>query len=123
MDMTVYVVQNTHFKDKRDGRVKPKFDFGPATQFGPIEFLLELDASPFDLPPVQKALHAKLRNFTKRDYLLCVGSPVLIGLAVAIAAEYNNGNVGMLQWSGEKRQYFPARAFDVFDAGPGDRSI
>jgi hypothetical protein len=52
-----------------------------------------------------------------------VGSPVLIGLAVAVAAEYNNGNVGMLQWSGEKRSYFPARAFDVFNAGPGDRSI
>lgn len=121
--MTVYVVQNTHYKDKRDGKVKPKFDFAPAAQFGDIQFLLEPDASPFDLAPVQKALHKKLMHFSNQDYILCVGSPVLIGLAVAIAADYAQGNVGMLQWSGEKQRYFPARAFDVFnEGGAADRA-
>lgn len=120
---TVYIVQNTHFKDRRDGKVKPKFDFTPATQFGKLEYLLPPEASPFDLPPAQKRLHEVLQHYTKKDYILCVGSPVFIGLAVAIASEYGCGHVAMLQWSGERQQYFPARAFDVFNAGPGDRSI
>lgn len=119
--MTIYVVQNTHYKDHNDGVWKPKFDFTPALQFGELAFLLDHKASPYDLPPVQRVLHEKLMHFSNKDYLLCVGSPVLIGLAVAIAADYNHGHVAMLQWKGNG--YFPARALDVFNAGPGDRSI
>ena len=104
-------------KDKFTNVVKPKFDFRPAMQFGELEYLLPADASPFDLPPVQKVLHKKLMHFSKQDYILCVGSPILIGLAVAIAADYNYGHVAMLQWSGAARGYFAARAFDLFNEG------
>jgi hypothetical protein len=119
MDMTVFIVQNTHHKF--GGEWKPKFDFTPAEQFGELDIMLDHSASAFDLPPVQKLLHQKLMHFSNKDYILCVGSPVLIGLAVAIAADYNRGHVAMLQWNG--RGYFPARALDVFNEGPGDRSI
>lgn len=111
----VFLVQNTRWVDPKDGRLKPKFDFTPATQFGRIVELLEPTASPFDLPPVVKRLHVGLSDYTTQDYLLLVGSPVLIGLAVAIAADVTDGHVAMLQWSGAQRCYFPARAFQLFN--------
>jgi hypothetical protein len=111
--MTVFLVQNTKWIDQKDGRLKSKFDFTAATQFGELHELLAPSASPFDLPPVVHALQIGLANFSNQDYLLLVGSPVIIGCAVAIAASYNDGQVGMLQWSGAKRQYIPARAFGL----------
>lgn len=110
----VFLVQNTKWVDPKDGQLKNKFDFTAALQFGSIRELLEPTASPFDLPPVIRKLQAGLRDYTPQDYLLLVGSPVLIGLAVAIAADYSSGHVAMLQWSGAKRQYIPARAFEIF---------
>jgi hypothetical protein len=111
----VFIVQDTKWVDPKDGQLKSKFDFTAATQFGELVHLLEPSASPFDLPPVMHRLHERLADFTTRDYLLLIGSPVLIGLAVAIAADKADGDVAMLQWSGSKRQYIPARAFNVFD--------
>lgn len=110
----VFLVQNTKWIDPKDGQLKSKFDFTAAEQFGPIVELLEPTASPFDLPPVIRRLHDVLCGYTPQDYLLLVGSPVLIGLAVAVAADYADGHVAMLQWSGAKRQYIPARAFQLF---------
>lgn len=111
--MTVYLVQDTKWVDK-DGKLRSKFDFSAAEQFGSIVELLPASASPFDLPPVIEALHNGLRAFNDLDYLLLVGSPVIIGCAVAIAADLNNGNVAMLQWHGIKRQYFPVPALGLF---------
>lgn len=117
--MTVYVVQNTMRYERSTGKLVEKFDLSPAAQYGELHFLLPHDASPFDLPPVIDALHEKLVDYTPHgDYLLLIGSPVLIGLAVAIAAEYTDGDVRMLQWSGAGLCYFPAPAFDIFRSGP-----
>jgi hypothetical protein len=116
--MTVYVVQDTLRKDRVSGKLVEKFDLSAAEQFGELVFLLPHDASPFDLKPVINALHALLKDYTPQDYILCIGSPVLIGLAVAIAADYASGHVSMLQWSGANQCYFPARAFDVWRDGP-----
>lgn len=112
--MTVYVVQDQKQVDK-DGQLRSKFDFEPARQFGEIEFVLKPSASPFDLEPVMQRLHQVLSEFTSEDYLLLTGNPCLLGLAVAVAADYNDGNVNMLQWSGAKRCYIPVRAEGVFD--------
>lgn len=109
----VFVVQNT-MKVSAGGKLEPKFDFTAAEQFGELQELLAATASPFDLPPVIELLKVKLADFCNSDYLLLIGSPVLIGLSVAIAADYNCGQVAMLQWSGARRAYIPARAFSVF---------
>lgn len=112
--MTVYVIQDTKWVDPKDGQLKPKFDFSPAAEFGQLSFLLGSNASPFNLAPVLPELQERLKGFSDDDYLLLVGSPVLLGLAVAIAADYNDGNVKMLQWSGVKRCYIPINAQGVF---------
>lgn len=108
----VFIVQNT-LRVTSSGKMEPKFDFSQAASFGELVHLLDHNASPFDLPPVQRRLDTALLGFTNNDYLLLVGNPVLIGLAVAVAAAHNNGQVGMLQWSGARRCYIPARAFNV----------
>lgn len=114
----VFLVQDTKHIDPKDGQLKSKFDFSAASIYGELVELLEPGASPFDLPPVVRKLREGLFHFSSSDYLLLVGSPVLIGLAVAIAADFNNGHVAMLQWSGAKRQYIPCRVFELF--GPSE---
>jgi hypothetical protein len=114
--MTVYVVQNTHRRDRTNGTWVPKFDLSTAEQFGELEYLLEPNLQPFDLPPIVQTLQEKLADFDGlSDYLLLIGSPVLIGLAVAIAADRTDGHVAMLQWSGQNHCYFPARVFNLFE--------
>lgn len=114
MDMTVWVVQDQKQVDYRSGQLRSKFDFTPAQEYGEVDFLLQPGASPFDLPPVLARLHTRLAGFTDADYLLLTGNPVLIGLAVAVAAARNKGKVKMLQWSGTKKRYISVSAIDIF---------
>lgn len=106
----VWLVQDTKWIDPRDGQLKSKFDFTAAERFGELHELLEPTSSPFNLEPVLKRLHDNLEMFCDDDYLLLVGSPVLLGIACAVASYYNDGNVSMLQWSGAKRDYIPVLA-------------
>jgi hypothetical protein len=118
--MTVYVVQNTLHKDARTGDLVPKFDYGPAEQYGEIKFLLNDNARPFVLQPIIQELHEKLATFSDNDYLLLTGNPTLLGLAFAIAADYNDGNIKVLQWHGRSGTYTAIEARDIFaDCSPG----
>lgn len=113
--MTVYVVQNQHWVDHNTGRLKPKFDFTPAEEFGELEFLLKPGASPFDIEPALRQLHERLADFSDDDWLICVGNPALLAAAAGIAAFNNGGNVNLLQWSGAKRRYIPVGIQDMFN--------
>lgn len=121
--MTVYVVQNALHKDHRTGDLVPKFDYGPAEQFGEVQFLLNDNARPFILAPIIQELHEKLASFSDDDYLLLTGNPTLLGLAFAIAADYNDGNIKVLQWHGRSGTYTAIEARNVFadcgDDAPG----
>lgn len=111
--MTVYVVQDQKWVDP-NGQLKPKFDFGPAEEFGELSFLLRPGSSPFNLEPVLDRLHSVLQHYdADQDYLLLTGNPVLLGLAVAVATHYADGRVRMLQWSGAKKRYLPVEADGV----------
>jgi hypothetical protein len=119
--MTVYVVQNSLHKDGRTGDLVPKFDYGPAEEFGEVVFLLNDQARPFVLAPIIEELHEKLANFGSTDYLLLTGNPTLLGLAFAIAADANEGNIKVLQWHGRSGSYIAIEARGVFaDCGPED---
>ena len=111
--MTVYVVQKSLHRDGR-GELVPKFDLTPAERFGEIRFLLNDQARPFVLAPIIAELHEKLAGFGNDDYLLLTGNPVLLGLAFAIAADFNEGRVRVLQWHGKSGSYTPIEAMGVF---------
>lgn len=112
--MTVYVVQNALHKDPRTGQLVPKFDYSPAEQFGEIVYLLNDQARPFILQPIIAELHEKLRDFSDSDYLLLTGNPTLLGLCFAIAADYNDGCIKVLQWHGRSGSYTAIEARNVF---------
>lgn len=96
--MTVFIVQLTHYWD---GAALVPRDVSSAAQFGRLVHLLSPTASPFQPAQPIKELREKLLHFSDNDYLLLMGSPVFIGLAVGIAADYNDGRVKLLQWSGK----------------------
>ncbi len=118
--MTVYVVQNQlRWSHETKGLVE-KFDTTPAEEYGELSFLLGSNASPFNPVSVIDELTEKLQAFTDEDHLLLIGNPCLIGFAVAIAADINDGRVRLLQWSGKDRRYIEVDA-TVFDcSGDGD---
>jgi hypothetical protein len=111
--MTVYVVQNSLHRDGR-GELVPKFDYGPAEEFGELVFLLNDSARPFVLAPIIAELHEKLRDFGPEDHLLLTGNPTLLGIALAIAADFNDGCVRVLQWHGKSSTYIPIEARHIF---------
>ena len=119
--MTVYIIQDQ--KQLTDeGQLVSKFDFEPARRFGELKFVLRPSTSPFlNLPSTIAEMHEVLSEFTDEDYLLLTGNPVLMGLAVAVAADYNEGNLNLLQWSGAKRVYIPIRAVDIFQSSSGQK--
>ncbi len=105
MSRRVYVVQNQHRWNSGASQFEPKFDLSPAERFGKLTYLLSPTAAPFRPEPIIKELKEKLSEFGPEDHLLLVGNPVLIGLSVAIAAQFNDGAVSLLQWSGKDQRY------------------
>lgn len=100
----VYVVQR-HCVTRGGERVD-KYDLSPAEKFGELRYLTEDDADPTSARIVNQ-ISEGLALFNPNDHLLLVGNPALIGLAFAIASEYTDGRVSVLQWSGRDGDYKP----------------
>ena len=94
--MTVYVVQEV-----------PKFNVLPARKYGELELMLPPGQITLSAGPTVNRFKHKLREFTDMDYLLLIGDPLAIGLAVAIASNANRGNVRLLKWDRQEKQYYP----------------
>lgn len=106
--MTVYVVQRATY---RQGNVlKDKYDLSPAETFGPLVELLEPNTKPFNTEPIIDQLYEKLDSFSDDDFLICIGNPILLSLAVSVAVDINDGRVKLLQWNGHKKTYVPVDA-------------
>ncbi len=112
---TVYIVQNHAIYNKKTGSMEPRFDLSPAEKFGKLVFLL----SPISVPskPLEAIaqLRKKLSNFSDNDHLLLIGNPCLIGIAVAIASDINDGKVSMLQYNGSQGRYYIVKARGLID--------
>lgn len=106
----VFIVQQPLQRDRKTGELRKKFDTSPANMFGELIELLSPSAQPFTDPGIIEDLSTGLRDFADDDWLLCIGSPVLIGWATAIAAHHNGGRVQMLQWHGLDEEYIPVKA-------------
>jgi hypothetical protein len=110
----VFVVQRTLYRDRETGELRERFGIETAARYGELIDLLGSSASPFNPDPVLKEMHEKLQDFNDDDFLLCIGNPILIGWATAIAADYNDGRVWSLQWHGKGQKYIPVRA-DIYE--------
>jgi len=87
----VFVVQNQHRWDQRTQSFVPKYDISSAHQFGDLVELLSPTAAPFNSSPILEELRAKLRDFCDDDYVVCIGNPLLLAWAFAIAADPTAG--------------------------------
>lgn len=102
----VYVVQEQFVYDPMSGQNKPRFPtLEKASDFGQIKFILEPAAHPFNQKSILGKFHSLLTEFCDDDYLILVGNPILLGMASAIAANYNSGRVKFLQWSPKGERY------------------
>ena len=86
----------------------PKINIIGATQFGNLKVCLP-ENSQIILSPtyVITTLRNKLKNYTKKDYLLLTGDPTIIGVACSIVSDITNGEFNLLKWDKQERRYYP----------------
>lgn len=108
----VYVIQKQMRWDATCGEHVPRFDLGPAEQYGELKYLLSPTANPFNPGPIIEDMANTLADFTVDDYLLLIGNPCLIGWAVAMAAYMleRGSELKLLQWHGRDRKYIVVSA-------------
>ncbi len=105
----VYVVQEPLKRDER-GEVVPRINYANFRPYGQHEFLFEWgelkDSDPLDdTSPYLDKLRDRLADFQDEDFLVLMGNPALCAMAVAIAAEMNDGIVNLLDWIRNERRY------------------
>lgn len=101
----VYIVQNPMRRDRKSGELISSFDLTPARQYGSLEVLLRSGPVLLDPVPATERLWEKLRDFTSRDKLLCLGDPVAIAAAASIVGQVNGGIIPLLVWDRHTKQY------------------
>ena len=99
---------------------RPKFNIIGAQKFGKIEVLLREDTQIVRSPgPITYQLKRLLKNFTDKDYLLLSGDPKVIGLAIAVACDINNGKYKTLTWDKQEKMYYSTE-FNIYERGEID---
>ena len=100
----VYVLQE--LPGTRIGR--PKYNIIGAQKYGKLKVLLKENTQIIMSPgPIIFELRRLLKNYTSKDYLLLSGDPSVIGIAVAIVSDINNGRFNLLKWDRQEQMYYP----------------
>ena len=112
----VYVLQE--LPGTRIGR--PKFNIMGASKYGKLKVLLKEDTQIILSPgPIIFELRRLLKDFNSNDYLLLSGDPSVIGIAVAIVSDINNGKFNLLKWDRQEKVYYPLE-IDLYEKGKID---
>ena len=61
----------------------------------------------------------ELKDYTSKDYLLLSGDPSVIGIAVAIVSDINNGKFNLLKWDRQEQMYYPLE-INLYEKGKID---
>ena len=73
---------------------------------GPVITTEPLLTTPFGVEDTVKRLRATLNDYTSADFIFPIGSPIVIGLATSIAADYSvDGKVSFLKWERGTTRY------------------
>ena len=101
----VYVVQQQLHKDT-SGILVPKFDLTDATRYGKIEFVLNTDDSAaMPKGKLMNRLQDRLQRITDEDYILPIGSPIMISM-VSVVASFYVDNLNFLYWNRRAQEYW-----------------
>lgn len=82
-------------------------DLSPASAWGEVVVLLQTNQSTLNSEPTVDLLYQRLKNFNDDDYLIPIGDPILMCMAMAVAAEQNDGRVNLLKWDRIQCKYLP----------------
>ena len=96
--MTVYVVQES-----------PGKNLSGAREFGELEVLLPPGQVAFSPGPTVRRLRHSLRNFSDEDFLIPIGDPAAISIAVSLASYFNQGKFNILKWDRQEHIYIPIK--------------
>ena len=87
---------------------RPKFNIMGALKYGKLKVLLKENTQIVLSPgPIVFELRRLLKDYTSKDYLLLSGDPSVIGIAVAIVSDINNGRFNLLKWDRQEKVYYP----------------
>ena len=87
---------------------RPKFNIMGALKYGKLKVLLKENTQIVLSPgPIVFELRRLLKNYTSKDFLLLSGDPSVIGIAVAIVSDINNGKFNLLKWDRQEKVYYP----------------
>lgn len=101
----VFVAQVPHKLDRESGELRP-LDLSAAREWGDLRVILTPGANPFtSASAIVDDLHAALKDMTDEDYLILVGNPAIMGWMAAIASQYTEGRLRVLQWHGRQHRY------------------
>ena len=112
----VYVLQE--LPGTREGR--PKYNIMGALKYGKLKVLLKEDTQIVLSPgPIVFELRRLLKDYNSNDYLLLSGDPSVIGIAVAIVSDINNGRFNLLKWDRQEKVYCPLE-INLYEKGKID---
>ena len=112
----VYVLQE--LPGTRIGR--PKYNIIGAQKYGKLQVLLKENTQIIMSPgPIIFELRRLLKDYNSRDYLLLSGDPSVIGIAVAIVSDINNGRFNLLKWDRQEQMYYPLE-INLYEKGKID---
>ena len=116
MENTVYIIQE--LPGTKAGA--PKFNIMGAQKYGKLQVLLKENTQIIMSPgPIIFELRRLLKNYTSEDYLLLSGDPSVIGIAVAIVSDINNGKFNLLKWDRQEQMYYPLE-INLYEKGKID---
>ena len=96
--MTVYVVQEPDSSK----------NILSASDFGVLEFILPARENMMFSPiPTITRIKKALKEFNDEDFLLLIGDPAAIGVAVHIALQNNRQKARLLKWDKREYRYYP----------------
>ena len=99
---------------------RPKFNIMGALKYGKLKVLLKENTQIVLSPgPIVFELRRLLKNYTSKDYLLLSGDPSVIGIAVAIVSDINNGKFNLLKWDRLEKVYYPLE-INLYEKGKID---
>ena len=99
---------------------RPKFNIMGALKYGKLKVLLKENTQIVLSPgPIVFELRRLLKDYTSDDYLLLSGDPSVIGIAVAIVSDINNGKFNLLKWDRQEKVYYPLE-INLYEKGKID---
>ena len=99
---------------------RPKFNIMGALKYGKLKVLLKENTQIVLSPgPIVFELRRLLKNYTSKDFLLLSGDPSVIGIAVAIVSDINNGRFNLLKWDRQEKVYYPLE-INLYEKGKID---